>query len=318
MNRTKKILTVTILMSSFFLTACSDVEKIEKKTNTANEENKNIKVSQMIFETKSISEIRNGSEKSMSVLGTDSSEYGNIGKTGIVPIITDEDEIYNIRLTKSDGNELTKTSSFNDEISSKRITDSYQVYRNDKEKVKTKINIPDGTDIEDLIGFVENYMDTEYSDSLFKWVVEDVIVYTLSDKRDVISVTVRPSYDGVVFTRTLIFDDAIPANARFDFMDGLLNITSMNKIDEYYGISPYYEVERQGDAISEILSIESALSIVANKTDRESVNEIEMFELAYRLNRNMTAVPIWNIVINENDAVRNFQIDAVTGDVYFE
>ena len=285
MNRTKKILTVTILMLSFFLTACSDVEKIEKKSNTANEENKNIKVSQMIFETKSISEIRDGSEKSMSVLGTAGSEYGNIGKTGIVPIITDEE---------------------------------YQVYRNDKEKVKTKINIPDGTDIEDLIGFVENYMDTEYSDSLFKLIVENVSVITLSDKKDVISVSVRPSYDGVVFTRTLIFDDAIPANARFDFMDGLLNITSMNKIDEYYGISPYYEVERQGDAISEILSIESAVSIVANKTDRESVNEIEMFELAYRLDRNMIAVPIWNIVINENDADRNFQIDAVTGDVYFE
>ncbi|MDE5780600.1 MAG: hypothetical protein K2I03_03880 [Lachnospiraceae bacterium] len=318
MNRTKRILTVTILMSSFFLTACSDVEKIEKKTNTANEENKNIKVSQMIFETKSISEIRNGSEKSMSVLGTAGSEYGNIGKTGIVPIITNEDEIYNIKLTRSDGNELTKTGSFNDELSSNRITDSYQVYRNDKEKVKTKLNIPDGTDIEDLIGFVENYMDTTYSDSLFKWIVENVSVITLSDKKDVISVSVRPSYDGVVFIGTLIFNDAIPTNATFDFMFGYLNITSMNKIDEYYGISPYYEVERQGEAISEILSIESVLSIVANRIDRESVSEIRVFELAYRLDRNRTAVPIWNIVINENDTVRNFQIDAVTGDVYFE
>lgn len=318
MYRNKKILAVTVLMASFLLAACSGVEKIEKRTNTADENNENIQLSGMIFETKSISEIRASAEKSMSVFGTDSSEYGNIGKTDIVPIITDEDEIYNIKLTKLDGNGLTKTGSFNEEMESKRITDTYRVYRNDKKKVKTKLNIPDGTDIEDLIGFVENYMDTTYSDSLFKWAVEDVSVSTSSDEKEFISVSVRPSYGGVVFAKTLVFNDGIPANVALDFRYGCLNITSMNKIDEYHDISPYYEVEKQGEAISEILSIESVLSIVANKIDKDSVNDIKLFELAYMLNRNMTAVPVWNIVIKEKDAERTFQIDAVMGDVYFE
>ena len=318
MDRNKKILAVTVLMASFLLTACSGVEKIEKRTNTANENNKNLKVSGMIFETKSISEIRADAEKSMSVFGTDSSEYGNIGKTDIVPIITDEDEIYNIKLTKLDGNKLTETGSFNEEMESKRITDTYSVYRNDKKKVKTKLNIPDGTDIEDLIGFVENYMDTTYSDSLFKWAVEDVLVSTSSDEKEFVSVSVRPSYGGVVFAKTLVINNGIPANVALDFRYGRLNMTSMNKIDEYHDISPYYEVEKQGEAISEILSIESVLSIVANKIDKDHVNKIKLFELAYVLNRNMTAVPIWNIVIKEKDAERTFQIDAVTADMYFE
>ena len=60
------------------------------------------------------------------------------------------------------------------------------------------------------------------------------------------------------------------------------------------------------------------LSIVANKIDKDSVSEIKLFELAYRLNKDLSAVLIWNIVVNENGNDRNFQIDAVTGDVYFE
>lgn len=77
------------------MTSCGVVQKIEKQTKVTGESKP--KVSSMNFETKSISEIRNSAEKSMSVLGTDSSEYGNIAKTGIVPIITDKDEIYSIR-----------------------------------------------------------------------------------------------------------------------------------------------------------------------------------------------------------------------------
>lgn len=272
----------------------------------------------MIFETKSISEIRAGAEKSMSVFGTDSSKYGNIKKTDIVPIITDKDEIYNIKLERLDGNELTSDNTFNDLVASKKITGSMEVYRNDKERIKTKLNITDGTDIEDLIKFVENDLDTVYKDSPFQWVVEYVEVYTSSDKQDFVSVSIRPSFEGVVFTRTLVLNNGIPTNIARDFGGGLLNITDMSKVYEYHGISPYYEVEKQGEAISEILSIESVLSIVANKIDKTTISEIQLFELAYRLNKDLSAVPIWNIVVKENGNDRNFQIDAVTGDVYFE
>lgn len=47
-----------------------------------------------------------------------------------------------------------------------------------------------------------------------------------------------------------------------------------------------------GNLISEILSIESVLYIVANKIDKSSVNKIKMLELVYRLNNSLSAVPI--------------------------
>lgn len=318
MGRNKRIIAVTVLFISVLFTSCGGVETMEKQTKVNEEKADKPKVTAMHFEIKSISEIRENVEESMSVLGTDSSEYGNIKETNIIPIITDENEIYNLQLQKLDGNELTKKGTFDTMISSKKIISSNKVYRNDKEKIKKELKITDGTDIEDLIKFVEDYMNTTYKDSPFQWVVEWVNVYTSSDKYDYVRVKARPSYDGVVFTGELVLNDGIPTNTARDFKGGLLNITAMKKIDEYYDISPYYEVEKQGDAISEILSIESVLSIVANKIDKDSVSEIKLFELAYRLNKNLSAVPIWNIVVDENGYDRNFQIDAVTGDVYFE
>lgn len=316
MGRTKKILAVTVLMIAVLFTSCGVIKKVEEQTKYTEEKKADkAKVSKMVFETKSISEIRADAEKSMSVLGTDSSGYGNIRKTDIVPIITEKDEIYNIKLEKLDGNELSKGSQ---QYANDKITSSYTVYRNDKEKVKKKLNISGGTDVESLIGFVENYMDTTYKDSLFKWVVEYIDVRTSADKKETILVSIRPSYDGVVFTRTLVVHDGKVTNIASDLRKGLLVITEMNKIDEYYSISPYYEVEKQGEAISEILSIESVLSIVANKLDKDTGNEIKLFELAYRLNKDLSAVPIWNIVVSQDGNDRNFQIDAVTGDVYFE
>lgn len=319
-SKSQKILAVTVLILSVFFTSCG-VEKIEKKqeiNDKVNQKSDELNVANMNFEKKKISEIRENAEKSMSVLGTDRSPYGNIGKTDIVPIITDKDEIYKINIKELGGNKITTGNTFNGILESKEIKDSYIVYRNDKENIKKKLKITDGTNIEELIEFVEKYMNDEFDNSPFKWVVENVWVHTSTDKKDYVTVAIRPSYDGVVFTRTLVLNNGIPTNTASDFRGGLINITEMNKVCEYHGISPYYEVEKQGDSISEILSIESILSIVANKIDKSSVNEIKMFELAYRLNKSLSAVPIWNIVVKENGNDRNFQIDAITGDVYFE
>lgn len=319
--KVKRILAVMVLMVSVLFTSCGFIEKSEKKEKLFDEKKDEIKVSEMFFETKSISEVRSDAEKSMSVFGTNKSKYDNIGKTDIVPIITDKDEIYKIKLAKLDGNELTNDETFDAMMSSKKIINSYTAYRNDKKMINTKLNITDGTDIKDLIEFVENYMDSTYSDSPFKWNAEYVYVATVSGNQDFVSVYIRPSYDGVVFKRTVVFNDGKPtdlANTAKDFKDGTVYVTDMNKIYGYQSISPYYEVERQGEAISEILSIESVLSIVANKIDKESVSRIKLFELAYRVNRDLTAVPVWHIVVNENGVDRNFQIDVATGDVYFE
>lgn len=319
MDRKKKFLTATLLFLSVIFASCNSVKKIERQTKIADGKASKPKVSGPIFETKSISQIRDGAGKSMEVFGTDSSKYGNIGKTGIVPIITDKDEIYNIKLEKSDGNELTDGNSWGDMLTPNKVTNSYSVYRNDKEKIKTRLNIKDGTDIGDLINFTENYMDTTYNDSPFKYLVENVQVTTTSDKQDFVSVAIRPSYDGVVFIKTYFLKNGLPENIPRDFTGGNLGVMEMNKIYSYSGISPYYNVEKQGEAISEILSIESVLSIVANKINKDKVNDIKLFELAYRLNRDYSAVPVWNIVIDEaGNGDRNFQIDAVKGDVFFE
>ena len=296
-------------------------EKTENKEKVNKKKEYKIKVSGEVLETKSISEVRDDAEKSMSVLGADSSKYYNIAKTDIIPIITDRDEIYKIKLTKLDGNELKNGNTFESMVSSREIINTYKVYRNDKERVKTKINITNGTDIKDLIEFAENYMNATYKKSPFKWIAETVEVVTAYDKKDYARINIRPSYDGVVFKRTALFKDGKPTDlgtCAMDFRTGTLYVTDMNKIYEYRDISPYYKVERQGEAINQIISVESVLSIVANKIDKKSVSDIRVFELAYMLNRDLSAVPIWNIVIRENGSERNFQIDAVTGYVYFE
>ncbi len=318
MYNVKKIFLAAAVTSTIVLTSCMGVEKIEKKQEISSEKTGQRKVSEMNFERKSIREVRNNAEEIMGVLGTDKSEFQNIGETHVAPIITDKDEIYSIQLTKLEGNDLTSGTSFDSVLASKKIISSCDIYRNDQERIKKKLNMPNGTDIKDLIAFAENYMDTTYQDSEFQWVVEYVTVHTSNDQKDYAFVSVRPSYDGVVFTGRLVLNDGVPTNIPIDFRRGTLCMTEMNKIYEYQGISPYYKVEKQGEAISEILDMESVLSIVANKIDKNSVSEIKMFELAYRLKRDLSAVPIWNIVVLENGHERNFQIDAVTGDVYFE
>lgn len=321
MKHKKRYFVVTVLLVQLFsvlLMACGVVEKIEVQTNMMEEKKDNPQVADTYFEKSDIRTIRENVRESMSILGTDEGKFQNIGKTDIIPIITDKDEIFSLRLKKLEGNEITKTDNFYDIEATKKIMNSDKIYRNDMKKIKKPICISGETDIQAIMEFAENIMNNTYKDSPFQWVTEYVEINSSTDKMDFVSISIRPAYEGVVFTRTLVLNRGVPTNVAPDFRSGLLNITRMNQIDEYYGISPYYEVEKTGEGIEEILSIESVLSIVANKIDKNSVSQIKLFELAYRLNKNMSAVPIWNIVVNEQGADRNFQIDAVTGDVYFE
>lgn len=295
-------------------------EEVTEEANVTEKKAYEFNISGVVLKSESISKVRENAEKSMSILGTDKSKYNNIAKSNIIPIITDKDKIYNLKLERLDGNELDNNMAYY-MYGSREIVDSYKVYRNDRERVKTKLNITNGTNIEDLIEFAEIYMNFVYRKSPFKWVVENVQVSTAYDKQDYAQINIRPSYDGVVFKRTDMFKDGKPtdlAACATDFRKGTLYVKEMNKIYGYSSISPNYKVERQGEAITEILSIESVLSIVANRIDEKSVSDIRVFELAYRLNRDLTAIPVWNIVIRENGSERNFQIDAVTGYIYFE
>lgn len=321
MGRSRRGLVAVILAIMVLFTSCGGVKRIEKKTKENQTNIDGLQVSEMVFEVKSISEIRADAEAEIDKLGTKKSKYENIGKSNIIPIITEKDEIYQLQLKRLDGNEISGGKSFSDLLESKKSSEGFtfnEIYRNDKEKIKTKLRIKDGTDVKDLIEYVEEYMNTTYEDSPFQWCVDYMEILTSKDNEDFIGISIRPSFDGVVFMRTLVLNDGKPPMIASDFRSGTLNVNEMNNIYEYSGISPYYEVERQGEPIGEILSIDSILSIVANKIDKNSISDIKSFELAYRLDRSLSAVPIWNIVINEKGNDRNFQIDAVTGDVYFE
>lgn len=296
------------------------IEEVTEETNVTDKKEYEFNILGVILKSESISRVRADAEKSMSILGTDNCNYNNIAKTDIIPIITDKDKIYNIKLERLDDNELGNNMA-GYMYGSREIIETYKVYRNDRERVKTKLNITNGTDIKDLIEFAEKYMNTAYRKSPFKWVVENVEVSTAYDKQDYAQINIRPSYDGVVFKRTMIFKDRNLTDLEAcagDFNKGTLYVKEMNKIYGYSNISPNYKVKRQGDAITEILSIESVLSIVSNRIDKNSVSDIRVFELAYRLNRDLSAIPIWNIVIRENGSERNFQIDAVTGYIYYQ
>ena len=316
----KKILLIWCItfIHIILITSCSVVEKIDRKTKVNELNNNDIKVGEMFLETKSIKDIRSNVEKSIENLANDNNPYQNINKTDIIPIITDKDEICNIQLKRLDSNEIENGISFDQIFQSKKIVDSLKIYRNDRQYLNKQLNLLEESDVKSLIEFAETYLNNKYSESKFKWVVEYLEINKTSDGKDIIGVNIRPSYEGVVFARTLVLNNGKPTNTASDFRAGLIYITEKDKIDYYSGISPYYDIEIKGNPIKEILSIESVLSIVANKIDKESISEIKLFELAYRLNKDLSAIPIWNIVVNENGNDRNFQIDAVTGDVYFE
>lgn len=321
MRKCRSKLVVLLFGLFFLLTSCGIVKKIDnkEKTNGSNSEiETGTEIEKMNFDTKEIAGIRDDVADILNKLGTDSSIYGNLADTSIIPIITDKDEIYSLQLEKMDGNNLSKTGGVGGILSTKSISSQKKIYRNDMEGRNIILKYMKEKSVGEIMNYVEEYLDSTYEDSPFKWCVEYMQIYTTSDKQNYISLGVRPSYEGIVFTRTLVLNNGIPTNIPEDFRCGLVNMTETDKIDEYYDISPYYNVKKQGEPIKKILSIDSVLSIVANKIDTKSVSEIRIFELAYRLNRDLTAVPIWNIVVYENGNERNFQIDAVTGDVYFE
>jgi len=108
-------------------------------------------------------------------------------------------------------------------------------------------------------------------------------------------------------------------NTAEDFRSGNVCIWNNNEVKGYGFINPYYDIEKQGEPISEIVSVETVIDIVSSKIGDNAENYIKMFELDYSLNKNSyVAKPIWYVVVNINGVDRNFQIDAVSGEIYFE
>lgn len=141
----------------------------------------------MYFETKEIADIRDEAKVTLKMLGTDSGSYGNLADTSVIPIITDKDEIYSLQLEKMEGNNLSKTGGFCEILSKKSIISQKKIYRNDMEGRNTILKYMDKKSVGEVMNYVEEYLDNTYEDSPFKWCVENMQVYTTSDRQDYIS-----------------------------------------------------------------------------------------------------------------------------------
>ena len=92
-----------------------------------------------------------------------------------------------------------------------------------------------------------------------------------------------------------------------------------------FGIKNTY-TEKEGDAITEIISLDNAFNLLSNRIGENSTYKILSVELGYRLTerygegnlyRYGEGTPIWRIItMNENDTKNYvFEIDCVTGKI---
>ena len=107
---------------------------------------------------------------------------------------------------------------------------------------------------------------------------------------------------------------------------GLVELIEHNEID-YFGYVPLATyTEKEGDAITEIISLDNAFNLLSNRIGENSTYKILSVELGYRLTerygegnlyRYGEGTPIWRIItMNENDTKNYvFEIDCVTGKI---
>ncbi len=298
------------------VTGCSVVKKIDKREKLNSSVIKEQQIPEIYFEKKSISEVRQEAVEEMRNLGTKESKFTNCNETEDVAVVTEKDEIYRLSLEKQEGNDLSNHNSIYSLIGNQTGFKQNKYYRGDGKYQDTILNIDGSPTIHEVITNVETYMKHTYPDSPFVWMVEGINVMS-KDGKDYVDMNVRPSYDGVPFVGKLVVNNGKITNTAKDFRSGVIGVTQAQEIYSYEGISPYYKVERLGEPITEVMTLGSALSVVSHKMG-SSPFWIEEVELSYRLEKNMEAVPIWNILLNSAKGELNYQIDAVTGEVYYE
>ena len=106
---------------------------------------------------------------------------------------------------------------------------------------------------------------------------------------------------------------------------GLVELIEHSEIDYFGGIALATATEKQGDAISKIISLENAFNLLSNRIGENSTYKILSTELGYslteRTHENLynygEGTPIWRIMtMNENDNKNYvFEIDCVTGKI---
>ena len=301
----------------FAITGCSTVKKIEKREKVDQTVVEEQKVTDMYFEKKSIAQVRKDALTLAEEIGTDKSRFANCREIAVEPFITENDEIYKLSLEKLDGNDLSNGKSIGLLVSSQTDLQEVQYYRNNKGCDKVMLSISGKETVRSLIQDVEAYMKKTYSDSPFEWLVERLDVMSKSGK-DYVNLHVRPSYDGIPFAGVWIVNDGRVPNMAKDFRTAIVGVTESGKIYSYEGISPYYRVEKQGELITEIMTLDSAMSVITKKMGEDVNFWIENVELTYRLGKDMQAVPIWNMVVLSGKGETKFQIDVENGELYYE
>ena len=179
--------------------------------------------------------------------------------------------------------------------------------------------------VQECIDFVEDYINTEmpyetnpdikakvYLVRVLK-VTDDIYAYSCMVSRTMygLSIEVYPSSFG-------------GSQEGISQEMGVVELIEHDEIDYFGCIALATATEKQGDAISEIISLENAFNLLSNKIGENSTYKILSIELGYRLTQNYgdgynygEGTPIWRIMtMNENDNKNYvFEIDCVTGNI---
>ena len=181
--------------------------------------------------------------------------------------------------------------------------------------------------VQECIDFVEGYMNTQmiyetnpdvkakvYLVRVLK-VTDDIYAYSCMVSRTMYGLTteVYPSSFG-----------GAQEGGHYDM--GLVELIEHEEIDYFGCIALATATEKQGEAITEIISLEHAFNLLSNRIGENSTYKILSIELGYRLTESYgedflyrygEGTPIWRIMtMNENDNKNYiFEIDCVTGDI---
>ena len=181
--------------------------------------------------------------------------------------------------------------------------------------------------VQECINFVEEYMNTKmpyetnpdvkakvYLVRVLK-VTDDIYAYSCMTSRTIygLSTEVYPSSFG-------------GGQEGINYDMGLVELIEHNEIDYFGCVALATSTEKQGEAITDIISLENAFDLLSNRIGENSTYKILSTELGYSLTESYgednlytygEGTPIWRIMtMNENDNKNYvFEIDCVTGKI---
>ena len=179
--------------------------------------------------------------------------------------------------------------------------------------------------VQECIDFVEEYMNTQmpyetnpdikakvYLIRVLK-VTDDIYAYSCMTSRTIYGLTTEVYPSSFGGTQEGICQEM-----------GLVELIEHNKVDYFGCIALATTTEKQGESITEIISLENAFDLLSDRIGENSTYKILSAELGYRLTERYgdgynygEGTPIWIIMtMNENDNKNYvFEIDCVTGQI---